>query len=373
MIEAVTGLIGGGKTLMCLYRIIGTLAQGGTVYTNILLAGYDEATKTFSSEAPICWFLRTYYNWELQDIQYRYLDEEKLKYWHKHISRGTDKNHVLVVIDEALEWLDSLDRYSLQNDPDYRQLFTFARQSRKCYVDIMLVAQDFTALNDRIRNNCQYWWTCQDMRKYRIGFIRFPFLPFFRWVCQTKKGAILYAKWVLLDPRLYALYDTTQTYCDLGIVGGVIDRLKPVELKNESEGEDMTKAERAMVGVSAIGSICACAVSIFMLANPPVLEKIVEKQVQVVGEQVAKSESMIESMIPVYEEKPFKYVEACEDTFITSGNARYRVGEYWGQGRVITSLARDKVTLKDVKTGQDIIIRPMETDNKKDQLSAGLL
>ena len=116
MIEAVTGLNGGGKTVKCLYRMLDCFSKGGTVFTNICLAGFDPDTKEFSEDAPIRQFLRDRAGWEFIPAQYVYLDESQCKYLHKHIKKGTENNQVVVVIDEALEWLDSLDRYSLSND-----------------------------------------------------------------------------------------------------------------------------------------------------------------------------------------------------------------------------------------------------------------
>jgi len=232
MIEAVVGLIGGGKSCLAIYRVLKYISEGGRVYMNMRLVGavevYDIDTKkmslVLSPDAPICRILRKRYKWEYQEGQYNYLVPEDMEDgFQSVIPPGTPEKKVLVVLDEVNEWFDSLDRSRATTDKTYRSTLRFLRQSRKVYIDVIFILQVFSTLDSRIRELVGFVWMCRDMQYFEVAGLSLGFFlkRFFVWQKFYKdcRVAIAKPKWVTKDKEIFGCYDTTELFGDgLGIL-----------------------------------------------------------------------------------------------------------------------------------------------------------
>lgn len=164
MIEIFEGRLGGGKTYSAVYRGMCHFLRGGTVCTNIDL-NWDGC----------CKYARDRFGLELERDQFIYLSDEQIPAFHKHTPSGTGELPVLVIIDEAPLNFDSRD--FAQNYKDNREVYTFSRQSRKTDTDLILIAQDATDLDKKLRNLSQYTWRFRDLSKWKIPGLgmKFPF------------------------------------------------------------------------------------------------------------------------------------------------------------------------------------------------------
>lgn len=232
MLEAVVGLIGGGKSCLAIYRALKYVSEGGRVYMNMRLTGalevYDIETHKMSlvlpPDAPFCCLLRKRYKWEYQQGQYNFLLPEDMDDGFQNvIPAGTPEKKVLVVLDEVNEWFDSLERGKASSDASYRKTLRFMRQSRKVYIDVIFILQIFSTLNDRIRNLIGYVWQCRDMQYFEVAGLSVGFFlkRFFVWQKYYKdmKVAIAKPKWVVKDLEVFKCYDTTEIFGDgLGVL-----------------------------------------------------------------------------------------------------------------------------------------------------------
>jgi len=197
MIEAYVGLIGGGKSFNAVAKMSEYLASGGVVCTNIdlmlrpwfndryasklkrfevsLESGPVDTTylnfdsgKWWANAGGLISYLEEKYNWTLQPGQIMPLGNDEIEgALHEHLPMGSVGKPVLVVIDEAVDFFDFADSKTANRD-----FLTFLRYSRKLNIDIVMIAQEFTELNKRIRNQVQWVWTFKDLGIERIPVLR---------------------------------------------------------------------------------------------------------------------------------------------------------------------------------------------------------
>jgi hypothetical protein len=225
-IEAVVGLVGGGKTNYCVRRMLGYLCAGHHVASNIELVGWSP--QGWTSDEVLLYCFKNYGVLPLPS-QFHYLDETMLAgaRFHKHLVPGTKESRLLVVLDEATEWMDALDRGRLAQDDGYRQLFTYLRQSRKVYHDWIFICQSYDAINVRLRNLTSAIIKCTDMGQFRVPGLRikFPLDVFLvqQFDRQGKQETGRY--WFRKDKDLWACYRTIQLFSDLGLVVGAVGKV----------------------------------------------------------------------------------------------------------------------------------------------------
>lgn len=288
MIEGYVGLIGGGKSLNATDRMMRYMAAGGAVYTNMTLVRkpwfnmrYAHKMKSFrlpripnvpgatvqiigseyfllDGEHCICkikggfaWanscgfekYLRDTYKWQYQEGQYNKLSNEDLSgELHGLIPRGTPAKPVLCVLDEAVDFFDTDDRGKAN-----REFLSFLRHSRKQCVDMIFIAQDFTELNKRIRNQTHFIWTFWDMQTFKIPGIRSTLPPPWRNMILKQQwnrnmtGGPLKREWKTRDNGLFGCYKTDELFRSLKSADGKTDfanegniiegnfRMKPLE------------------------------------------------------------------------------------------------------------------------------------------------
>jgi len=267
LIEGYVGLIGGGKSLNATDRMMRYMAAGGAVYTNMTLVRppwynlrYAHLMKEFRlpripegvvqivggsyyvfdgelalavvrggfAYANSCGFeayLRDTYRWRYQEGQYTRLSNDDLTgELHGLIPRGTPSKPVLCVLDEAVDFFDTDDRATAN-----REFLSFLRHSRKQCVDMIFIAQDFTELNKRIRNQTHFIWTFWDMQTFRIPGLRSTLPPPWRnmILCQqwnrNMTGGPLKRIWKTRDQGLFGCYRTDELFRSLKSADGKTD------------------------------------------------------------------------------------------------------------------------------------------------------
>lgn len=254
MIEAFVGLIGGGKSFNAEARMAEYIASGGVVCTNIqqmLLPWYNyryaDKLKAFKIEDPtnpedlfqdeegVYWanarglkhYLKERYNWDLQEGQIIDLNNDQISgALHEHLPAGTADKPVLVVIDEAVDFFDTDDRSTAN-----KEFLTFLRYSRKLCIDIIMIAQEFTELNKRIRNQVQWVWTFKDLGTERIPVLRMPYpAPYKnniagaqwsgrRWGKDSEEPVKVTMRWK--DQRIFGCYKTEELFREVKVLRDV--------------------------------------------------------------------------------------------------------------------------------------------------------
>lgn len=197
MIEIFEGRLGGGKSYTAVYRAMVHFLKGGTVCTNIDL-----------NWAGCCAYALKRFGLQLERDQFIFLPDEQIPQFHKYTPSGTGELPVLVIIDEAPLNFDSRD--FAQNYKENREVYTFSRQSRKTDTDVILIAQDATDLDKKLRNLSQYIWRFRDLSKWKIpGLgIRFPFNMILCVQMDYDGRTMLDKHFVPKDRGIFACYNT---------------------------------------------------------------------------------------------------------------------------------------------------------------------
>lgn len=288
MIECYVGLIGGGKTFNAEGRMAEYIASGGVVCTNVqqmIEPWYnyryakklkkwklDEKTEfchvdVDASGVETYWanahglrhFLLSRYGWELQEGQIRVLCNEMIEGdLHEFLPKGTIAKPVLVVIDEAVDFFDMEERKDAN-----KAFLTFLRYSRKLNIDIIMIAQEFTELNKRIRNQVQWVWTFKDLGTERVPILRvkFPY-PYNQNICCAQWSGRRFGsgteepvriKMRFKDQGVFGCYQTEELFREVNV-------LKNVKTDFTGEGKQirinkMNKVERGILIVACVFSI----------------------------------------------------------------------------------------------------------------------
>lgn len=222
-IEAFVGSVGGGKSYCSVKRMLAYMARGGRVVTNILLNGYDIDTSSFASDSPVLSYLRKIHKWEYQVGQYTYISFERMcedSSWYRSIPAGQSRTlRTLLVVDEATDLFDTLDRDKARTDSMYRELFRFLRLSRHAHVDVLFICQDLASINSRLRGLVSGGWRSTDMGRYRLPFLRikFPFDLFLLQKFNRKMDLEVSREWLAKDDDIFACYNSEAFGGDLNV------------------------------------------------------------------------------------------------------------------------------------------------------------
>lgn len=223
MIEAVIGLVGGGKSFSCVRRMCAYMAAGGRVVTNIQFVGYCRLSGQFCPSSPVLGYLRSL-GWEYQPGQYCFVAFDIMvedASWFKAIPSGESRERrVLLCIDEATDLFDNLDRDKVRANSTYRALFRFLRLSRHAHIDVVFICQDVSAINSRLRNLVGAYWRVTDMRNFRFAkLFRLPF-PVDVFLLQKfdRTGKLeMRREWLRKDKRIFGLYRSEAFSDDVGV------------------------------------------------------------------------------------------------------------------------------------------------------------
>lgn len=216
-VECYSGLMGGGKSFSAVQRMNRHIAQGGVVYSNILLKldpwfNPDYPMKEFllpvcplleqfgffpdcksewkeGKRLPVvvedkkqgrCWVfnshgacfaLERFHDWRYQEGQFNYISDDLVnaQLMH-HLPKGAVDRPVLVVLDEALDHFESA------SDNTNAEFRSFLRHVRKLGLNLIFIAQDFSSLEKKIRVLTHYVWTFRDFKTWKVPVLG-AFLP----------------------------------------------------------------------------------------------------------------------------------------------------------------------------------------------------
>lgn len=213
MIYAVTGHIGGGKTLLLVHDMLQRLARGGRVWTNIVLnhEQCDKYCKAVYRKVP---------DWESQlTLLPDKFNDETL------VSLLEDCSDLeaggMLVIDEVAEYWSSSEKTAKDLAKGVTRLL---RQSRKVGIDVYLVGQEIGQLQASLRRLVQRQTDTRDMRLFApwglpLGEIT-PWRFYHRQrIIDAVSGQQVGVRWWRKDVRLYQCYNTRQ-FLGGSIVGG---------------------------------------------------------------------------------------------------------------------------------------------------------
>lgn len=300
MIEAYVGLIGGGKSFNAVAKMAEYIASGGMVATNIELMYHPwfnrrypkmkrfkvlrpsllspDAFKHLYFDGFYYWanargllhYLKTKFSWTLQKGQILDLNNEQIEgALHEHLPSGTADKPVLVVVDEAVDFFDMDDRKTAN-----KSFLTFLRYSRKLNIDIIMIAQEFTELNKRIRNQVQWVWTFKDLGTERVPVLRMKFPPPYcfniagaQWSGRTFGGqggepVKVHMRWK--DQAIFACYRTEELFREVKVLRGVKTKFSANGLPDNEE-DQMNKIQQvalyACLAMSILSAISVRKVS----------------------------------------------------------------------------------------------------------------
>lgn len=188
MIQTIEGRLGGGKTYTAIIWICNHLAKGGVVATNINIM-LDKFTDKYGEKRGLRWLLREHYGYVLKDSQIiRLSDTATVPYktnkgvfhlleivmFYKIIPRGTPKQPVLVVVDEAHIHFPQDGFRSIP-----KEVLHFLTLSRHNCVDVVFISQHIKNMWCQMLRLAQFRWVIRDMKQYGfpLGALNIPW-PF---------------------------------------------------------------------------------------------------------------------------------------------------------------------------------------------------
>jgi len=193
IVEIFEGKLGGGKTYSAVERIWFHLLKGGVLYTNIKL-NWDVVKQAAFDKKGL----------SLQDIQYGYLDNDKIGHFPKFLTPGTDDLPVLCVIDEAHLFFNARDWKQTGRD-----VMEFLTQTRKVMVHMILITQSQLNLDKQFVRMVQYVWRFRDMQKFKFPLLGLGWpLPQILQVCfdATDPKHIMHREFKMKDKFIFSLY-----------------------------------------------------------------------------------------------------------------------------------------------------------------------
>ncbi len=269
MVYAVTGKLGGGKSLTCVHLMLNALRAGHYVTSNIKLK--DEYLKKWSINASRYTFIEDFATvdpWTLRGGDLR----------------GSGGNcRSMIVIDEAGEWLDS---YSdARHKGQLSDVASWLRQSDKLGQDVYFIVQFENLLHNRLRSIVHFWIICKDLQKIRLPFIPFS-LPILRhFVCASyfdgRSKEMSNRLWILKSPLLYDAYDTSAFFGNSYLNSATSSTL---ELTGQNFRNDFIPLRIVFIVLSVTSCVCAiiCIVTFWLnFANRGIgLERLLNSEVR---------------------------------------------------------------------------------------------
>lgn len=160
---AITGNLGGGKSLTAVSLAVSSMARGYFVCSNITL-DVGAIGRVYGKRAA-----SLYLHIDLDAPDF---DPFKLPCGSPRGSGGGKR--VLVILDECAEWVD---QYSSAKDPRIARLWSWLRHSSKRSQDVILVVQRMDYLNKVLRLLIARWVIVDDLNTWRMPVIKLR-LPF---------------------------------------------------------------------------------------------------------------------------------------------------------------------------------------------------
>ena len=263
--------------------------------------------------------------------------------WYELVPAGQDRTHrTLLVVDEATDLFDNLDRDKARSDSNYRALFRFLRLSRHAHIDVLFICQDLNAINSRLRGLVGGVWRSVDMKDFRFGnLFRLPF-PFDIFLLQKfdRYGKVcLHKEWVRKDPRVFDLYESEAFGDQIGVKwdGVAVSQEAGKVLKQKGA---LPMWAKVAAGLSLIFSMLSLGMACKTVDKPlrvSVVTNVVERVAAASTEKLAKEPEPVRVVRQV---ERGEYVPHCWNNVVEwvefRGN-RYEVGQpcEWGWVRAV--------------------------------------
>lgn len=179
---AITGNLGGGKSLSAVAMAVSAMSKGYFVCSNITL-NTDVIAASFGRAAA-----DRYMHIDLDDPKF---DPFKLPCGSPRGSGGGKR--VLVIFDECAEWVD---QYTNAKEPRIARLWSWLRHSSKRSQDVLLIVQRMEYLNKVLRLLIARWVIVDDMAVWRMPVVRLR-IPFMSGIVMQRifdrSGRLLYS------------------------------------------------------------------------------------------------------------------------------------------------------------------------------------
>ena len=198
MVYGVVGKLGGGKSFSCVKMMIEKLRGGFGVVSNIRLK--EDYLKSRGIDAS----------------KYRFLDDfGGVDPWtlpHGDLRGSGGRYRVIIVIDEAGEWLDSYSD-AKKKGTQLADVASWLRQSDKLGQDVYFIVQFESLLHTRLRSIVHRWLYCFDMAKFRFPVIGVGLPPGLRqFIVVSEYDGLSKDKiamhWLAKSKEIFEAYDT---------------------------------------------------------------------------------------------------------------------------------------------------------------------
>lgn len=188
-VYGIYGTLGGGKSLTAVDIMLGFLARGDVVYSNIRLYNLSDRLQS----------------------QFHYFDAEGFDY--KQIPYGglrgsKDKRRVCIVIDECAEYLDQFSSTSTYT----KEFCSWLRHTSKNGQFVFLIVQSPDFLVKSVRLIVANWICCVDLAQFVLPLarIRIPFTRNLVWRRVFDRRFNLISRgWDTIDKRFYGQFYKT--------------------------------------------------------------------------------------------------------------------------------------------------------------------
>ncbi len=239
MIAVMEGVPGCGKSYHAVKHILNYLANGGRIYTNLILKREGCEKYCLKKWGVIL-------QW---DEQVNYLTADDMPRLHMVVKGGTNDSPTLAVLDELHLYHNARD----YRDAD-RDMLAWLSQSRHVYVDIIFLVQHRNNVDKQWLRSTAEYWRGRDLRKWvipKIG-LRWPFDQFL-WTLLDQDGkTVVKSEFEPIDKAIFECYDSHQIYDGMGNNAG--SGLKKVELKKK--GKKMGKLKLiGFVALIVVGTV----------------------------------------------------------------------------------------------------------------------
>lgn len=171
-IEIISGTLGGGKTAKAVEIMLGHLASGGYVFSNVEIYP-DKVAEKLKSRFGVKW----------DPSRYVFLTGDARDY-HTQVKRGTAQQVVMLVVDEA-----GLDLNARDWSKTDKHLIAFNAMARKLDIHLVYISQDSNDIDKQVRKKADTIWHCRNLRRYKIfGLWDCPVPMFFRVRYDNARG-----------------------------------------------------------------------------------------------------------------------------------------------------------------------------------------
>jgi hypothetical protein len=235
---ALTGTLGGGKSLAAVDLAMDHLVLGGTVITNIPI---------FRDKLAI--WMEEEFGLIFEPDRLRLLNRSSIADFQNLAMRGSEGNTVMMVLDEA-----ALDIGARDWAKHSEEQFNFVILCRKLCIDLVLLAQDANDIDKRIRQKMQREIHCRSLMNF-WDWMRVPLFIRVEYTLEVgKKPWRRKAKWHW-KAQSWGMYDTHALHGAKAEIFGALELANVTPLKRK---EFNPLPYYLVLGSSTITSMLTC-------------------------------------------------------------------------------------------------------------------